>query len=281
VVEGHAVVDRHTVGGGLAVVQVSREAEADLHLFSADWWQGPQLRAMVRSPGWHFDRKRTIDVVCSLLLLLVLLPLMLVIACAIKLESPGPVFYRVSRVSHGGRRFQMLKFRKMHVLAVGGPLTMLRDPRLTRVGAFLTATRLDELPQLWHVLSGQMSLVGPRPEDPGFVALHLPAYADILKVRPGITGITQLAFARESEILDQHDPVGDYVNRILPLKLHLDRLYSTDGSLWMDLKVILWTLRAVVTGCEVAVHRQTAQLTRRLPRYEAVPATAALAAEQV
>src|SRR5947209_12082227 len=130
----------------------------------------PMLEAEPWSP--RLAGKRLSDVVFSGLLLLVLLPALLLIALAIKLDSRGPVFYRVRRVGYRGRTFAMLKFRKLHHGAAGGPLTAAGDPRLTRVGRILTRTRLDELPQLWDVLRGRMSLVGPRPEDPGFVLLH-------------------------------------------------------------------------------------------------------------
>ena len=130
------------------------------------------------------------------------------IALAIKLDSRGPVFYRVRRVGFRGNPLHMLKFRKMHDDAAGGPLTAGGDPRLTRVGAVLTRCRLDELPQLWDVFRGRMSVVGPRPEDPRFVDLHGDAYEHILSVRPGITGLSQLAFAEEANILEAQDIVG-------------------------------------------------------------------------
>jgi lipopolysaccharide/colanic/teichoic acid biosynthesis glycosyltransferase len=111
-----------------------------------------------------------------------------------------------------------------------------------------------------------MSLVGPRPEDPAFVELRREAYSMILEVRPGITGLSQLAFASESKILDPEDRLGHYVNRILPQKIGMDRLYARQRTLGMDLTILWWTLRAVVGGSEVAVHRATGQLTPRAPR---------------
>jgi lipopolysaccharide/colanic/teichoic acid biosynthesis glycosyltransferase len=195
-------------------------------------------------------------------LVLLALPLLL-IALAVKLDSPGPVFYRVRRVGHRGRPLTMLKFRKMHDRARGIPLTADADPRLTRVGKLLARTRLDELPQLWDVLRGRMSIVGPRPEDPEFVVLHRDAYQQILSVRPGITGLSQLAFAEEHSILDQSDLVGDYVDRILPQKVGLDSLYVRDYGLLMDLKVLTWTMAAMVLRKRVSVHRRTGALTLR------------------
>jgi lipopolysaccharide/colanic/teichoic acid biosynthesis glycosyltransferase len=211
--------------------------------------------------------KRMLDVTVALgLLVLLALPLLL-IAVAVKLDSPGPVFYRVRRVGHRGRPLTMLKFRKMHEHASGIPLTANADPRLTRVGTLLARTRLDELPQLWDVLRGRMSIVGPRPEDPEFVALHRDAYQHILSVRPGITGLSQLAFAEEHSILDQSDLVGDYVGRILPQKVGLDSLYARDYGLLLDLKVLTWTAAAMLLRTRVSVHRRTGALTlRRRPR---------------
>ena len=210
--------------------------------------------------------KRTLDVVAAAVALLLLAPLFTVLAVTIKLESPGGVLYRCRRVGRGGRELRMLKFRKMHEGARGPALVQTKDDRFTRVGAFLARTKLDELPQLWNVLKGEMSLVGPRPEDPSFVAQHREAYDAILTVRPGITGLSQLAFARETEVLDPGDQMGHYVSRILPQKMQMDRLYAVERSLSMDLKVLWWTLCAVVGRLDVAVHRDTGRLNRRKPR---------------
>ena len=124
----------------------------------------------------------------------------------------------------------MLKFRKMHPGATGAPLTAAQDERFTRVGRLLSKTKLDELPQLWHVLRGEMSLIGPRPEDPTFVALHADEYEDILAVRPGISGLSQLAFADERRILSREDPMSHYVERLLPQKCAIDRLYASQAA---------------------------------------------------
>ncbi len=226
---------------------------------------------------WPFF-KRVFDIVLAVSLLIAALPLLMAIAIAIKLDSSGPVFFRVHRVGHRGRRLMMLKFRKMHDDAAGGPLTTGGDPRLTRVGKVLTHARLDELPQLWDVLCGRMSIVGPRPEDPSFVALHPDEYALILTVRPGITGLSQMAYAGEHEILDADSPVDDYVDRILPQKLGMDQLYARRSSLRLDLAVLYWTVVTVIMRRPVAVHRETARMNirrRRAPR--AVPATEGLA----
>src|SRR3954451_286943 len=175
--------------------------------------------------------KRAADVAVSLAVLTVTLPLIAMVAAAIVLDSRGPVFYRAERIGRGGRPLRMLKFRKMHHNASGAPLTMAQDARFTRIGRLLARTKIDELPQLWHVLRGEMSLIGPRPEDPGFVAERSMDYDEILQVRPGITGLSQIAFADESEILCKVDPLAHYRSRIFPQKIRLDRMYATNVSI--------------------------------------------------
>jgi lipopolysaccharide/colanic/teichoic acid biosynthesis glycosyltransferase len=209
----------------------------------------------------------------ALLLLIVLAPLLAAVALAVFLESPGGPFYRCERIGLNGRRFAMLKFRKMRLSATGSPLTAADDERLTRLGGFLAKSKLDELPQLWNVLCGRMNLVGPRPEDPRFVSLCPEAYGLVTRVRPGITGLSQLAFKREAEILDAADPIGDYLGRLLPQKLALDRLYVEQQSLRTDVRILVWTA-AAVAGREIAVHRQTGRMgQRRRPSSQAVATT--------
>ena len=207
--------------------------------------------------------KRTIDIAVSALGLVILSPLFLVIALLVVLDSPGPVFFRADRVGFRGRPLQMLKFRKMRPGARGVPLTVAGDERLTRLGAWLVRTKLDELPQLWHVLRGEMSLVGPRPESPDFVARFRSDYDVILRVRPGLTGYTQLAFAREGAILDASDPQAHYLEALLPQKVGLDRLYASRISLRRDARVLVATFVTLVLRQPVAVHRDTAELTLR------------------
>ena len=216
--------------------------------------------------------KRTIDVVVAALGLMVLAPVFGLIALFIVLDSPGPVFYRAERTGYCGRPLRMLKFRKMRPDAAGGNLTVEDDERLTRIGGFLVRSKLDELPQLWHVLRGEMSLVGPRPETPDHVARHAPDYEEILRVRPGMTGYTQLAFAREGSILDARDPYIHYVTRLLPQKVALDRLYATRSSTRGDLRIIVATVETLVLRQPIAVDRATGRLTVR--RRRPMPATA-------
>jgi len=210
---------------------------------------------------------RLLDILGAGFGLCLLLPVLIGAAFAIKLESRGPILYRCRRVGLAGREFSMLKFRKMRAGVTGAPLTAVDDERFTRIGRFLAKSKVDEIPQLWNVLTGSMSLVGPRPEDPGFVALRPAEFEQILRVRPGITGLSQLAFAREMAILDPNDRTGDYVRRLLPQKLRLDQLYITRRSLLMDLRILRWTLLAVLFKRQVAVNRATGHLTvRRRPR---------------
>jgi lipopolysaccharide/colanic/teichoic acid biosynthesis glycosyltransferase len=210
--------------------------------------------------------KRSIDVIVAALGLVILSPLLLLIGLLVVLDSPGPIFYRAERVGFQGRPLHMLKFRKMRTGVGGVALTVADDERLTRIGAWLVRTKLDELPQLWHVLRGEMSLVGPRPESPGFVSRYRSDYDAILRVRPGLTGYTQLAFAREGSILDPHDPQGHYLDALLPQKVSLDRLYAGRVSTRRDLAILVATFITLVLRQPVAVHRGTATLTLRRRR---------------
>ena len=210
--------------------------------------------------------KRTFDVSVAATGLLLTLPTFIIVALLIKLDSPGPVFYRAERVGFRGRSLKVLKFRKMHADARGPALTADDDQRFTRAGAFLARTKLDELPQLWNVLIGDMSLIGPRPEDPRFVALHAEEFSNVLLVRPGMTGLSQIAFAAESRILDDVDPTGHYLDRILPQKLALDQMYAMHYHVRIDISILIWTLVAVCLRREVAVHRQTGRMNVRRRR---------------
>ena len=207
--------------------------------------------------------KRTVDFTVAATILLLTLPVIVMVAVAIVLESRGPVFYRAQRVGLNGRRLAMLKFRKMHNDAHSRPLTLGDDERFTRIGRFLSKAKLDEVPQLWHVLKGEMSLIGPRPEDPKFVAERADEYEHILTVRPGITGLSQIAFAEESDILCKDDPVTHYRERIFPQKIRLDRMYASRPTLAMDFQIIFWTAAAVMLRRQVAVHRGTGKMNLR------------------
>jgi lipopolysaccharide/colanic/teichoic acid biosynthesis glycosyltransferase len=189
--------------------------------------------------------KRAFDILVSVAGLIVLLPLLLLVATAIKLDSSGPVFFRQWRVGRKFRRFGIYKFRTMidDAFDRGLPITVGRDSRITRVGKILRKTKIDELPQLLNVLKGDMSLVGPRPEVPRYVELFRPDYEHILKVRPGLTDLASLKYSDEASILGQStNPERDYVARLLPDKIRLAKEYIQRSSLLFDVKLIVETI---------------------------------------
>ncbi|MEX0972464.1 MAG: sugar transferase [Solirubrobacterales bacterium] len=195
--------------------------------------------------------KRALDLVALVVLVPFAAPVALLIAVAVFLDSPGPVIYRAVRIGMGGRAFEMLKFRTMREGVAGSAIAGAEDRRITPVGRFLRATRLDELPQLWNVLRGEMSFVGPRPELEEFVRLHSDDYREILAVPPGITGPTQLRYAGvEARVLSRHeDPDAYYREQLLPDKVALDLAYARSTSPGEDLAVLAKTvgLPAILT----------------------------------
>lgn len=189
--------------------------------------------------------KRVYDLFWSVLGLAVLLPAFAVVALLIKIDDGGPVFFRQERVGFGGRRFHVWKFRTMVIDAErrGGQLTVGQDPRITRVGAWLRSTKLDELPQLFNVLRGEMSLVGPRPEVPRYVELYAPEQRKVLDLVPGITDPASIRYRNESNLLAQSfDPERTYVEQIMPEKIALNLAYAAKATIWSDTMVILSTL---------------------------------------
>ena len=195
--------------------------------------------------------KRAMDVLLSLAALLALWPLFLLIAAAIWFDDPGPVFYRQVRVGRGGKLFRIFKFRTMVQDAdkKGLTITVGRDSRITRVGAFLRKTKLDELAQLINVLRGEMSFVGPRPEVEEYVALYTPQQRQVLLVRPGITDYASIAYRNENELLaGASDPRRMYIEEIMPAKLELNMKYLREISPLSDVKLILGTVAAVLRG---------------------------------
>jgi len=190
--------------------------------------------------------RRLLDLIAGLVGLVVLSPILAVIALAVRLTSPGPVLYKARRVGKDGREFRLLKFRTMVEEAdrVGPGITVDQDPRITRVGRWLRSHRLDELPQLWNVLAGEMSLVGSRPEDPRYVAQYTAEQRQVLMARPGITGPGQITFRNEAERLRHAaDPETTYVREIMPAKLAMDLAYLQRRTVWSDLALLLNTLR--------------------------------------
>ena len=194
--------------------------------------------------------KRLFDWVMSSLGLLALGPILVLIALAVKLDSPGPVFFRQERVGRYGQPFRIHKFRTMRHEPAGKGLqiTVGADRRITRVGHFLRASKLDELPQLLDVWQGTMSLVGPRPEVPRYVAHYPAALRDkILSVRPGITDIASIEYRDESTVLGRAaDPEHAYIHEVLPHKLALAAAYVDRASVWLDIQLIARTLAAIV-----------------------------------
>jgi lipopolysaccharide/colanic/teichoic acid biosynthesis glycosyltransferase len=193
--------------------------------------------------------KRAFDVAVAGLGLVMTSPIILAAAVAVKLDSGGPAFYRGPRVGRHGKVFQIYKLRTMQVGADGkGPaVTSAGDQRVTAVGRLLRRTKADELPQLLNVLKGDMSLVGPRPEHPEYVKHYPPDQRDSLKVRPGMTGPSALAFIDEEKMLEGADPEATYLERIMPRKLELDREYVRTASFGGDLRILLKTGALVVT----------------------------------
>jgi len=191
--------------------------------------------------------RRCLDVVVSLMLLLVLSPVLAVLALLVKMSSPGPVLFRQQRVGLNGKPFELLKFRSMRVAAGGPEVTAGGDARITPVGRFMREWKLDELPQFLNVLRGEMSLVGPRPEVPRYVAYYTPEQRQVLTVRPGITGITQLEYRNEEELLKGRDDVEEYyIQEIMPAKLRLDLQYVQTRTLLRDLGILVRTVWAVL-----------------------------------
>jgi len=189
--------------------------------------------------------KGLFDILVSLLALIILLPFLLIISIWIVLDSRGGVFYSQKRVGRNNHDFMLLKFRSMRpdsdqkgLLTIGG-----RDPRITRAGYFLRRTKLDELPQLLNIISGQMSIVGPRPEVRKYVELYTEEQLKVLEVKPGLTDYASLAYMNESEILSQHsDPEKAYIEIIMPAKLELNLKYIRERSMVKDIAIILKTI---------------------------------------
>lgn len=192
--------------------------------------------------------KRCFDFSASLVGLIILLPVLLIVAIVVKIDSRGPIFYAQTRVGRSGRPFRLYKFRSMVVAAdKSSRLTTAGDSRITKVGGFLRRSNLDELPQLINVVKGDMSLVGPRPEVMEFVDMTDPRWVTTLSVRPGMTAPVTVEFRREGEILARYkDPVEGYRKEILPRKLELNMEYVRTRSFAGDLKAIWETFVDIV-----------------------------------
>lgn len=192
--------------------------------------------------------KRAFDIVATSLGLLALLPVFVVIIGIIKFTSPGPIFYQAKRVGKDGKVFHAYKFRSMVVNAdrIGPAVTHAQDSRVTPIGRFLRHYKLDELPQLLNVIKGEMSLVGPRPEDPRYVALYTPQQREIFKVRPGITSPASVRYRDEENLLVGADWETKYVQEIMPSKLAVDLEYARNATVWKDFSIIFQTFASIV-----------------------------------
>ena len=194
--------------------------------------------------------KRLFDILASGCGLLVLSPIFIIVAIWIKLDSPGPVFYRQIRVGRHNKDFRIFKFRSMRVGSDKGSLVTIggRDPRVTRSGYFIRKFKIDELPQLINVFTGDMSLVGPRPEVRHYVNYWTPEQMKVLDVRPGITDPASIRFRNENELLEKaQDPERYYIDVIMQEKIKLYLEYVEKSSFWYDIKLIFQTFKVIIT----------------------------------
>lgn len=193
--------------------------------------------------------KRALDFGGAAIALVLLAPLLAAIAAAVRVTSRGPAIYRGERIGLRGEPFRILKFRTMVVdaEAVGGPTTAAGDPRITPLGRRLRASKLDELPQLWNVLRGDMSFVGPRPEVMSYLGTMSEEDRLILTLRPGITDLASLRFNDLQAIVGESDPESVYRERVLPEKRRLQRAYASEWSLWVDASIVARTVWLVIT----------------------------------
>ena len=205
-----------------------------------------QAAIRLPSPG-RLRRKRLFDMVCAALGLLVLSPVLLVCALLVGLTSPGGILFRQERVGKDGVPFTIYKFRSMRKDNAGLKISTSGDSRITPVGRVLRKAKLDELPQLWNVLKGDMSFVGPRPEVKEYTDLYTPEQRQVLLVRPGITGLASIRYRNENDLLSASaDPNRTYIEEVMPAKLALDLEYIPRACVSYDIRLILETLVTVV-----------------------------------
>lgn len=192
---------------------------------------------------------RFCDIVFSFLGLLLLSPLLLIVALWIVIDNPGPIFYRQQRVGKDNKDFGLLKFRSMRIGADKMSLITIgdRDPRVTRAGYYIRKYKLDELPQLWNVLVGDMSLVGPRPEVRKYVDLYTPEQRKVLSIRPGITDYASIEYIDENRLLAQAtDPDKTYIEEIMPAKIALNMRYINHQTIGEYFKIIFLTITKII-----------------------------------
>jgi lipopolysaccharide/colanic/teichoic acid biosynthesis glycosyltransferase len=206
---------------------------------------------MKHSTWSHSPLKRVFDVACAAVLLLLAAPVLLLATLAVKIEDGGPIFFRQQRVGQGGRVFRMWKLRTMRPTHEGDRLlTIASDNRITKVGRLLRHTKIDELPQLMNVLTGDMTIVGPRPEVPAYVARYDAVQRHVLMLKPGLTDPASLAYSNEAALLNGQDPENAYVTVIMPDKVRRSLEYAARASFWTDIEVILRTAVAIWLSSE-------------------------------
>lgn len=197
--------------------------------------------------------KRLFDLIASLFGLVILCPIFVVLAVLVRRDSEGPILYRQTRIGRGMKPFQAIKFRTMTMSDGAGQNDGVthagKQSRITKTGAVMRKYRLDELPQLWNVLVGEMSLVGPRPQTPRYVDVYPETYKKILSIRPGITGLASIKFHEREERMiaaagDNADTV--YIEKVLPLKFKYNLFYVRNYGLWFDIKIIWWTILGMI-----------------------------------
>lgn len=200
--------------------------------------------------------KRIIDILLSFIVLVLGMPFYLIIGMLIALDTKGRVLYKQSRVGRNNVDFELYKFRTMCVDADQGSLITVgtHDARITRVGAFLRRFKIDEVPQFFNILKGEMSIVGPRPEVRKYVDMYTPEQMRVLSVRPGLTDYASIRYVNENEILAaSSDPERTYIEDIMPDKLNLNLKYIDEQSFWTDVKIILQTIIAIINRKTVSL----------------------------
>jgi len=203
--------------------------------------------------------KRVFDIALAIPASLIAAPIVAVSALLVRLDSRGPVFYRGWRTGLGGRPFRIYKLRTMEADAdtAGPEITRANDQRVTRIGRMLRRTKIDELPQLFNVLTGHMSLVGPRPEHPNYVRLYTPEQRRVLEVKPGMTSLASILYADEQDLLVGENAEKTYVDVVMPEKLEIDRRYVEGQSLRTDFVILLRTARLMLTRSLLPRRRPT------------------------
>ena len=205
--------------------------------------------------------KRVFDIALAIPASLIAAPIVAVSALLVRLDSRGPVFYRGWRTGLGGRPFRIYKLRTMEADAdtAGPEITRANDQRVTRIGRMLRRTKIDELPQLFNVLTGHMSLVGPRPEHPNYVRLYTPEQRRVLEVKPGMTSLASILYADEQDLLVGEHAEKTYVDVVMPEKLEIDRRYVESQSLRTDFVILLRTARLMLTRSLLPRRRPTSR----------------------